>query len=144
MDKVYPFSTFGRAMAFYRFRNPARQKFTNIHEKDRGGYDEDFSGIGGQMIFAALANAIARVMRQKSKTIGDSFMMWYVTLRDTDRGRDFIAEHLNIPERQVRKNIEECEDEIAQILISKEILDPLYEDNARYAREIRKQQDKPN
>lgn len=144
MDKVYPFSTFGRAIAFYRFQNPARQKFTNIYEPDKGGYDEDFSGEAGRLIFAAIANAIARILRVKTKDVSDCFIYWHIALRDTDRGIEFIADCLNLPTKQVWKNIHICEEEIANILIQKEILDPHYRDNAKTEAELRKQAQNPN
>lgn len=144
MTAEFPFNTFGRVIAFYRFRNPARQKFTAIYEPDRGGYDEFFSGNAGQLLFSSVANAIARVLRRKTKLVADCFIYWHIELRDTDRGIEFISEILRIPVKQVWRNIHICEEEIAKILIDKKILDPYYEDNARTAQELKKQEENPN
>lgn len=144
MEYEYPFSTLGQAIAFYKFRNPARQRFTNIYEPDRGGFSEHFSGTAGELIYAAVANAIARTLRTKNHEEYWSFIYWHIVIRDTDKGLKDIAKELRISERQVRRYIEQSEEQIAKQLVNKKILDPYYEDNSRINRELRKQEENPN
>lgn len=133
MLDTYPFETLSAAIAFYRFKNPARQKQTNIYEPDRIPIPNPDTE-SPRDLWAAVALAIAKVLRKKPYAEYWSFCYWHIVLRDTDQGIDFIAKELQITPYQVRKHINTIEDEIAKELIRRDLLDPKYEDNAAYAR----------
>lgn len=130
---VYPFSTLSEAIAFYRFKNPTRQRQANFYEKERVQIPSPDTE-SPRDLWASTCLAIAKVLRTKSYHEGECFKYWHIYLRDTGHGKKFIADHLNIPERQVSKNIEKIEEELTNELILRELLSPDHEENQRYKR----------
>lgn len=136
----YPFSTLSGAIAFYRFKNPARPREPKIYDRETGGFNADKGDPSD--IWASVSLGIAKVIRLATREEATCFAYWHIVLRDSDKGKDFIAQELRISQRQVNRNIEKIENEIAKELIRRELLNPDHEAIARDSRMRREKAEK--
>lgn len=136
----YPFSTLSAAISFYRLKNPARSRESKIYDRESGGYNAEHGDPAD--LWASVSLGIAKVIRLATREEGACFAYWHIILRDSDKGKDFIAQELRLSQRQVNKNIEKIENEIAKELIRREVLHPDHESIARDSRMRREKAEK--
>lgn len=136
MERVYLFSTIGQAIAYYRYKEPARQKFTNIYEPDRPSkpHFDDFDPKNPHRVWCAISYAIAWVSKRKSDAEYWAFCYWHIIAPDTRMSIDDIAAHMRLPVKTIRRLVKRYELDIGKILVDRELLDPNFEDNQAYAR----------
>lgn len=117
----------GQAISYYRFQNPARQKFVNITEPERYARDvsEQFSGKHPADVWASVQYAIKDVVSRDPEPLAMSiFALKFLGERDQQYYKTDIAKILKINERHVAKVIGRLWDALDDELVRRELKDP--------------------
>lgn len=117
------FNDVHQALAYYRFKNPARAKFVNVLEDDRGSPNvaEQFSGEHPADIWASIVGAVVKVLKTERPL--DRALFEAVEMADERLHVDEAAEELMIGKRYARKAIYRIKDEIERELMRREIVE---------------------
>lgn len=121
------FDSVHQAIGFYSFCNPARARYINLFEPDRGSkpYAEAFSGNHPNDEWASIAAAVARVIDDTSdKTATRVFELYFPSARDGGYSKEVIARELGITLRHVSRLLRKILDELEEELIRRELLPP--------------------
>lgn len=127
MVRLYPFPTLIAAIAYYRFSNPARQKFVNILDQEPRSHDKkpDFSGESPADIWSSVCRAIEKVHAATRPIEWEAFRLYYL---DEDLawklGAEDIAKHLSISPKRVYRFLADTKEELEKELIRRELLKP--------------------
>lgn len=121
------FSSVGQAISYYRFQNPARQKFVNITEPEVHVRDvsEQFSGNHPSDIWASIQYAIRQVVNDDPEPLALSiFALKFLGERDQQYYKTDIAKMLGLNERYVSKVIGRLWDALDDELVRRELKEP--------------------
>lgn len=125
VNALTPFQTLGQTLAFYNFKNPARQRFINLLEVEHSGTpvpEEDFSGRSKRDLWASIAVAIGRVLNSYPF---DAKMAWcYRNLGDKSRqlSVEDIAKELGLRRGIVFRHLRAIDDALRAELQRRELL----------------------
>lgn len=88
-----PFSSAGQALNFFHQRNPARQRYVNFFEPERGQKPQfpDFSGLSPTDVWASVANAIWRTLKDARAEERRAFELAFL---NPDRARALAPEEI--------------------------------------------------
>lgn len=121
------FSSVGQAISYYRFQNPARQKFINLTEPDhhQRNVAEQFSGDHPADIWASVRYAVRDVVEADPEPLAMSiFALKFLGERDQQYYKTDIAKLLNLNERYVAKVIGRLWDALDDELVRRELKEP--------------------
>lgn len=126
-NSTRPFFSVGQAITYFRFNNPARQRYVNLTEPDRlssKGY-EQFSGDHPADIWASVRYAISNVINQDPEPLAISiFALKFLGERDQQFYKSDIAKHLNLREKYVARVIGRLWDALDDELVRRELKEP--------------------
>lgn len=124
--KKYPFRSYAQAVAFINYNNPARQKFVNLLEIERGTKPshEDFSGLTPRDLWASVVAGVKKVLKDYDY---HHRLVWCLRNRgDTQKqlAAEEIAEVLNMQTRTIYRMLRRIREDIERELVRRHLLDP--------------------
>lgn len=125
MDLVHkPFPSVFRAIAYFVYNNPARQKQLNIFETERTQKrtGEEFSGDNSRDIWASVCCAIRDTLAEHPPHFRHCFEMYYL---DAERrfSKEVIADELNLPRDIVRKKINQILEDLETEMFHRRLIE---------------------
>ena len=129
MDK-YPFTHIFQCLAYYVFKNPARQKAINLLEPEvvRRPIAEMFSGEHPQDLWASIFLGIERRLKDYDPKVQKAFKMYHFDEKRRYSKQD-CAELVGLPSRLISRRFKEILEDLDEEFKARELIEPKIEDN---------------
>lgn len=124
---MYKFENVFQAVGFFSFCNPARARYLNIFEPERGSQPvaEHFSGDHPHDTWASICKAIEKAINYTNSNYArDVFSLYFPSERDSGIGREEIANKLHLPVDYVSRILNDLLQELERELVVRELIPP--------------------
>lgn len=124
MDK-YPFTHIFQCLAYYVFKNPARQKAINLLEPEvvRRPIAEMFSGEHPQDLWSSILLGIERRLKDYDPKVQKAFKMYHFDEKRRYSKQD-CAELVGLPSRLISRRFKEILEDLDEEFKARELIEP--------------------
>lgn len=128
----YPFKSVGFALAFYISKNPARAKYFNLLEPERGSRPsaQDFTYESPLDLWVEVGKTVHKIMRGLPWEARKIFWLRNAGDRTKQWPKEDIARELGLPAYAVGKWLKTINEELESDLIRKGLIAPKDDDKA--------------